>query len=157
MKNLIKGMAIISILSLFSCTKVIYTHEQVLNNYQTKKDVMKRFGMPTEKRMIDSAEAWLYRFDRKDSFTKHSVDEYQNVKTATVTDFNRYKRYLIFVFDRKGNVIRNDFQGVDLAVKKKDTGATIVLIATGVGVILGGTAILMSDAFGGGTAGTLNF
>jgi precorrin-3B methylase len=93
--------------------------------------------------MIDSAEAWLYRFDRKDSFTKHSVDEYQNVKTATVTDFNRYKRYVIFVFDPKGNVIRNDFQGVDLAVKKKDTGATIALVAAGIGVIFGLTALAL--------------
>jgi hypothetical protein len=157
MKNLIKGIAVLSMLSLFGCTKVVYTHDQVLDNYTTKKDVMKRFGMPTEKRMIDSAEAWLYRFDRKDSFTKHSVDEYQNVQTATVTDFNRYKRYLIFVFDQKGNVIRNDYQGVDLAVKKKNTGGTIVLIAAGVGVILGATAIVMNDAFNGMTSGSLNF
>jgi hypothetical protein len=147
MKNLIKGMTILCMISLFGCSKVVYTHDQVLNNYTTKKDVMKRFGMPTEKRMIDSAEAWLYRFDRKDSFTKHSVDEYQNVQTATVTDFNRYKRYLIFVFDQKGNVIRNDYQGVDLAVKKKDTGATIALVAAGVGVIFGATALLAHSLY----------
>ncbi|HTD41442.1 MAG TPA: hypothetical protein VK671_12525 [Mucilaginibacter sp.] len=151
MKNFIKGMAMLSMLSLFSCTKTIYTQEQVLSNYQAKKDVMKRFGMPTEKKVTDSTEAWLYRFDRKDSFTRHSVDEYQNAQTIAVADLSRPKRYLIFVFDQKGNVIRYDYKGVDLAVKKKDTAATIALIAAGVGVVLGATAIVAHNAFDGYT------
>lgn len=151
MKSLIKGVAMLSILSLFSCTKTIYTQDQVLSNYQAKKDVIKRFGAPTEKKVTDSVEAWQYRFDRKNSFTKHSFDEYQNTQTITVTDFTRYKRFLIFVFDARGNVIRYDYQGVDLAIKKKDTAATIALIAAGVGVVLGASAIIAHNMFDGYT------
>jgi len=144
MKNLIVALSLLSILSMLSCTKTIYTHEQMLSSYQTKQDVVKKFGMPTEKKVNEDTEMWLYRFDRKDSFTKHSVDEYQNVQTVTVADFTRYKRYLLFTFDQKGNVVRSDFKDVDLAVKKKDTAATIVLIATGVGIVFGATALLSS-------------
>ncbi|HWD89822.1 MAG TPA: hypothetical protein VG367_16940 [Mucilaginibacter sp.] len=50
MKNLIKGLAFLSMLSLFSCTKVLYTHEQVMNRYQSKQDVIGKFGMPAEKK-----------------------------------------------------------------------------------------------------------
>src|SRR6202000_3084639 len=149
MKNLITGMAILSMLSLFSCTKVIYTHEQVLDQYMSKTEVMKRFGIPTEKMTKDSTEEWLYRYDSYNTITQHSVEEYHNTQTATVTEFNRYKRYLIFTFDLKGSVIRNDFQGVDLTVKKKDPVATVALITAGGVVILGSTLYVSNHLFDG--------
>jgi hypothetical protein len=151
MKNLITGIAILSMLSLFSCTKVIYTHEQVLNQYMAKPDVIKRFGIPTEKVTKDSTEEWLYRYDSYNTITQHSIEEYHNTQTASVTEFNRYKRYLIFTFDLKGNVIRNDFQGVDLSIKKKNTVATIALITAGAAVILGGTLYASNHLFDGWT------
>ena len=151
MKNLINGIAVLSMLSLFSCTKVIYTHEQVLDQYMSKTEVMKRFGIPTEKMTKDSTEEWLYRYDSYNTITQHSVEEYHNTQTATVTEFNRYKRYLIFTFDLKGNVIRNDFQGVDLTVKKKDPVATVALITAGVVVVLGSTLYVSNHLFDGWT------
>ena len=144
MKKLIKGIALMSTLLLFSCTKTIYTHEQVLDMYQTKTAVSKKFGVPTERKMSDSTEEWLYKYQKNDSFTKHAIEETPNAKTADVTDFNRYDRYLIFTFDKNGNVIRNDFKGVDLAVKKKNTVGTIVLVAGIVGVTVGLIAIASS-------------
>ena len=153
MKNLITGIAILSMLSLFSCTKVIYTHEQVLNQYMAKPDVLKRFGIPTEKLTKDSTEEWLYRYDGYNTITQHSVEEYHNTQTVSVTEFNRYKRYLIFTFDLKGNVIRNDFQGVDLTVKKKDPVATIALITAGAAIVLGSTLYVSNHLFDGWTAG----
>jgi hypothetical protein len=147
MKNLTKGLALLSILSLFSCTKVLYTHEQVVGLYKTKQDVMKTFGVPTEKKTADSTEEWLYRYDRHDSFRKHAVEEFHNAQAANVKDFNKYKRYLVFAFDRQGTVIRCDYEGVDLAVKKKDTAGTVVLIVAGVGVIAGITAYTMNHLF----------
>jgi hypothetical protein len=146
MKNFITGMVLLlSTLSLFSCTKTIYTHEQVLGRYQTKQDVMKTFGIPTEKKTNDTTEEWLYRYERNDSFRKHSVEEFHNIQTANVADFNRYKKYLIFTFDQKGNVIRADFEGVDLAVKKADALGTIVLVVAGAGIVLGAAAIAISN------------
>jgi hypothetical protein len=71
MKNLITGMVLLSILSLFSCTKTIYTHQQVLDRYKTKQDVSKTFGIPTEKKTSDNAEQWLYKFEKDDSFREH--------------------------------------------------------------------------------------
>ncbi|MGZ3753405.1 MAG: hypothetical protein ACXVB0_09100 [Mucilaginibacter sp.] len=144
MKNLIKALVLLSMLSLFSCSKVIYTHEQVLDSYQTKQAVTKAFGKPTEKRLADSLEQWLYRFD---TFRTRPVDVSQNVQTAAVTDFSRYNRYLIFTFDRGGNVIRSDFKGVDLTVKKSDPVATIVLIAAGTAIIIGATAYVSNHLF----------
>jgi hypothetical protein len=138
MKNLITGLALLSMLSLCSCTKVLYTHDQVLSHYTNKEEVTKKFGTPTEKKVSDTTEAWLYRYEKNDAFSNHSVDEFPNTQTVTVTDFSHYKRYLVFMFDQKGNIIRCDFQGVDFTVKEKNTGGTIILITAGVLIIAGG-------------------
>lgn len=148
MKNLITGLALLSMLSLYSCTKVVYTHEQVLSHYTNKQEVTRKFGIPTEKKVSDTTEAWLYRYDKNDSFSHHSFDEFPNTQTVTVTDFNRYKRYLVFMFDQKGNVVRYDFQGVDLTVKGKNPGGTIILASAGVLLVAGviyGSVQMMDD------------
>ena len=135
-------------LSVCSCTKVMYTHEQVLSRYTNKQEVTEKFGIPTEKKINDTAEAWLYRYDRHDSFSNHSIDKFPNTQTVTVTDFGRYKRYLVFMFDQKGNVVRDDFQGVDLAVRGKNTTGTIVLVSAGallVGGVVYGSLEIMND------------
>jgi hypothetical protein len=147
MKNLVRGLALLSMLLLCCCSKTIYTHEQVLDMYQTKADVTKKFGIPTERKVNDSTEEWLYQYQRN----SHVVEETSNAKTVDVTNFNRYDRYLIFTFDKNGNVIRNDFKGVNLTVKKKDTGRTILLI---VGIV-GATAGLI--AIGSSTVNNMNF
>jgi hypothetical protein len=137
MKNLIRGLALSGMLILCSCTKVIYTHEQVLDMYQTKAVVSKKFGIPTERKVSDSTEKWLYQYQKN----SHVIEETSNTKTVDVANFNRYDRYLIFTFDKNGNVIRNDFKGVNLTVKKKDTGRTILLVVGIVGATVGLIAI----------------
>jgi hypothetical protein len=144
MKNLITGLAVLTMLSLFSCTKVLYTHEQVVDRYKTKQDVSKTFGIPTEKKTGDNVEQWLYKFEKDDSFKEHAVKEYHNTQTATVTDFNKFNKYLIFTFDLQGNVTRCDYSGVDLTVKTKDKEATIVIIALGA-VVLAGLIVIASN------------
>jgi len=119
MKNLIKGVAILSLLSLFGCSKTLYTHDEVLGRYKTKQDVQKTFGIPTEKSVSDTSERWLYSYDKR-----HNVELHQNTQTATVNEFGKYERFLIFSFDKKDNVVRYDYTGIDLAVRKKKTGAT---------------------------------
>ncbi|WP_426671423.1 hypothetical protein ACPPVU_09310 [Mucilaginibacter sp. McL0603] len=145
MKNLIQCIAVMSSLLLFSCTKTIYTHEQVLDMYQTKASVSKKFGTPTERKVSDSTEQWLYQYEKSDPFNRHVIGKTPNTKTVDVADFNRYDRYLIFTFDKNGNVIRNDFKGVNLAVKKANTVGTVLLVTGIVGVVLGATAIIYNS------------
>jgi len=146
MKKPIQCIALISSFLLFSCTRTIYTHEQVLDMYQTKAAVSKKFGTPTERKVSDSTEQWLYQYQRSDPFNRHVIAKTSNIKTVDVTDFNRYDRYLIFTFDKNGNVIRNDFQGVNLAVKKANTVGTVLLVTGLVGVVLGATAIIYNSS-----------
>lgn len=114
--------------SLLGCTKTLYTHDEVLGRYKTRNDVQKTFGVPTEKQLSDTSERWLYQFDRHDTFNKHSVELHHNTQTVTVNHFSKYNRYLLFSFDKSGNIARCDYTGVDLTVRKKDTGATIGLV-----------------------------
>lgn|ERR1700743_1900068 len=144
MKNLITGLAFLTMLSLCSCTKVLYTHEQVVDRYKTKQDVSKTFGVPTEKKMSGNTEQWLYKFEKDDSSREHVAKEYHNTQTVTVTDFNKYDKYLVFTFDLQGNVTRCDYSGVDLTVKTKDKEATIVLIALGA-VLLTGLVVIATS------------
>jgi hypothetical protein len=144
MKNLIKGLAFLSMLSLFSCTKVLYTHEQVISLYKTKQDVIKNFGVATEKKMNDSTEQWLYRYEKAGP---HSVKEFPNTITTNVTEFNRYNRYIIFTMDKQGNIIRCDYEGVDLAVRGKNPAGTIALIAGGLALITVGYIAVHSITF----------
>lgn len=136
MKNLIKGLAFLSMLSLFSCTKILYTHEQVLIRYQTKKDVTGRFGAPAEiKATEDSSEEWLYKFDTKGAFTDHSSVEQLNAKSITVTEFSRHKRYIIFSIDKQGRALVTQCRGVNLEERVKNPGGTIALVAGGVALV----------------------
>jgi len=136
MKNLIKGTALLGMLSLFSCTKVLYTHEQVMNRYQTKQDVIGKFGMPTEKKTDeDSTEEWLYKFDRKGAFSDHATVEQMKNKAVAVTGFSRYKRYIIFTIDKQDRVIMTQFDGVNLEERVKNPGGTVALVAGGMVLI----------------------
>ncbi|MBS1523415.1 MAG: hypothetical protein JST50_20610 [Bacteroidetes bacterium] len=141
MEKLIKGIMILCMVSLFGCTRVLYTQDEVLGRYKTRNDVQKTFGIPTEKQVSDTSERWLYRYDRHNSFSDHSVELHHNIQTVTVNDFSKYDRYLLFSFDRNCNVVRCDYTGVDLTVKKQDTGATI-------GLVVGCTAALLLIAVG---------
>ncbi len=144
MKKLINGLMIVNMLTLFSCTKVLYTHEQVISLYKTKQDVTKAFGIPTEKKMKDSTEEWLYRYDKAGP---HSSKEFQNTSATNVTEFNRYDRYIMFTMDNQGNIIRCDYDGVDLAVRQNNPAGTIALIAAGVALITSGYLVAHSATF----------
>jgi len=142
MKNLIKGIMIFSMASLFGCTKVVYTHDEVLGRYKTRDDVQKTFGIPTEKKVDETSELWLYQFDSY-SLGKHPGELYHTIPTVTVNNFGKYDKYLLFSFDKAGNVVRCDYTGVDMTVRKKNTGGTIALIGGAVAV----TAIVAIIAF----------
>ncbi len=146
MKNLFKGIMILIVVSLFGCTKALYTQDEVLNRYKTRDDVQKTFGIPTEKQVSDTSERWLYQYDRHASFEKKRyVELHQNTQTINVKDFDHFDRYLIFSFDRNGRIVRCDYTGVDLAVRKKDPLKTVALVAVCIGLAYGLAAIAANN------------
>jgi hypothetical protein len=130
MKNLLKSMALLSMLSLFSCSKVIYTQQQVLDTYKTKESIIKKFGAPTEKLTGDTTEEWLYSYEGRNPNTEHV-----NSSSINVANFNIYERFIKFTIDKQGNVLNWQCVGVDFAERKKAPGKTVALIAGGVGLI----------------------
>ncbi|MDB5135192.1 MAG: hypothetical protein JWP37_1795 [Mucilaginibacter sp.] len=146
MKNFIMGLAMISMLSL-SCTKVIYTNEQVIDRYKTKQDLMKKFGAPTEKQKDSTAERWLYKYES-------STIESRNTNSLDVKGLGAYKRCLIFTMDLQGNIVRWDNKGVDMTERVKNKHGTVALIIVGsslvVLVVLGSILAANSLNFGTG-------
>jgi len=129
MKTFIHKLILLSVFSLFGCTKVIYTQQQVLERYKTKQDVTNRFGSPTEKLSGDTTETWLYNY-----VGRNSVTGYSNTNTK-VNDFGRYNKYVTFLFDRQGNVIRSESTGMDLSERESAPGKTIGLILGSLGLL----------------------
>ncbi|HTD99202.1 MAG TPA: hypothetical protein VK668_07925 [Mucilaginibacter sp.] len=143
MKNLITGLALLSMLSMFSCTHVLYSHDDVLNKYQTKQDIAKQFGVPAEKKMGETSEEWLYIFSSKTLISPH-------LATADVTVLGKYKRYIIFTMDLQGNVVRWYSEGVNFEVRKSAPGETIALIVGIVAVITVGAIAASHITFDAG-------
>jgi hypothetical protein len=147
MKNSIMLLATISMLSLFSCTKVIFTSEQVIDRYKTKQDLLKKFGTPSEKQRDSTSERWLYKYET-------STMESRNTNSVDVKQLGAYKKCLIFTMDLQGNVIRWDNKGVDMAERVKNKHGTVALIIVGsslvVLVVLGGILAANSLNFGTG-------
>ena len=129
MKTLSIIIAVFAVMSMCSCTKVIYPQEQVMAAYRTLDDVKKQFGIPAEK-VTDTAEQWLYIFE-KTALKTGQQSKYSVVKstsTKTVDNFTLYKRVVIFSFDKSGKVTGWDARGVDLSKKKFSSGRTVLLV-----------------------------
>lgn len=90
---------------------------------------MLQFGIPTEKITNPATEQWLYWYEGP-----RYTNEFHNVKTAEVTGFSSFNQYLVFTFDKQGNVINRDCHGVDFTKRKNNTGGTLALVALGAGV-----------------------
>ncbi|HZY37465.1 MAG TPA: hypothetical protein VFE53_12495 [Mucilaginibacter sp.] len=133
MKTLVKLIALLGMAPLFSCTKTIYTHQQAMSKYITKDDVVKNFGIPTERLKNDSTDQWLYRFEKNaQPAGQREQSKYTatiNNRTADVQIFTFPKRFLLFSFDKEGKVIQWSGEGVDLGKKKFYAGRTIGLVA----------------------------
>ena len=123
MKNFINVLAFLLLFILSGCMKTVYTNKQVLDGYKTKQDVAKTFGLPAEKKISQTGEEYLYVFDGR-----RIKDQYKNVATVEVNEFNPYERYVIFLFDKDGNVVNRKFQGVDFRERAPAPGKTIGLV-----------------------------
>jgi hypothetical protein len=147
MKKLLSGLAMLgALLSLHSCSKTIYTHDQVMQSYRTKAAVEKQFGLPDEIREANNTTEWLYNCDATSIFGRskaqiaingsdnRTVDSL-NARSLKVTQFTNYFNYAKFTFDPQGIVISWDSHGVNFAKKKKNTVGTILLVAGAAGAL----------------------
>ena len=137
MKKVLPGFFILLfVLVLCSCSKKLYTHQQVMQGFHTKDDVFKRFGNPDIKRMADSTEIWIYNHDVSGKTSQ------QKNKTPSVNDTTQasaaasQNTYINFIFDHSGNIIGYKSNGVDLSYVKKVSAGKNILNALGIAAIL---------------------
>ena len=60
------------ILQITSCTKTLYTQQQVLNTYKTKSDVTARFGLPSEVKTDEAKTTFYYYYGTKSDKITHT-------------------------------------------------------------------------------------
>jgi len=137
-KKLIQGIAVLmASLSISGCSKIVYTHEQVMLSYHTKNDVIKQFGYPDQRREVRGTTEWGYNCDSAstlfNSKTKIAVNSSYNgvpdsLKTVNVNEFTNYAKYVRFTFDERGNVLKYDSGGVSFVKRKANPAATVLVV-----------------------------
>ena len=137
MKKLIPVIAVFITLMASGCSKIVYTHDQVMQTYHTKNDVIKQFGYPDQRRAGNNIVEWVYNCDSTsalfNSKTKIGVaGSYNGIadssKTADVKEFTSYAKYVMFTFDERGNVLKSDSRGVSFVKRKANTGGTVLVV-----------------------------
>ena len=102
-----------------SCSKKLYTHQQVMQSFHNKDEVFKRFGNPDIKRMKDSTEVWIYNHDVSGKSSQTPVKTTPVNDTTQVSAADPQSTYVNFMFDHDGNTIGYKSNGVDLSYEKK--------------------------------------
>jgi hypothetical protein len=140
-KSLAGCFLLFCVLSLYSCTQKIYTHQQVMQSLHTKDDVLKQFGNPDLVKEGEGIEEWTYNRDK-------APDPGKQIKPDTImaTDASsdtlkadqpvKYSKYIRFIFDPQGNVAGYKSQGVDLTVIKKDSFGINLLKVLGIAALI---------------------
>ncbi len=137
MKKALPGFFILLSAIIFcSCSKKLYTHQQVMQSFHTKDDVFKRFGNPDIKRMTDTTEIWIYNHDVS------GKSQQPIAKTSSANDTTHISAgipqnvFINFMFDRAGNIVGYKSNGVDLSYVKKVSAGTNILNVLGVIAII---------------------
>lgn len=148
-------IAILSILSLTGCMKVLTTHTQVMNAYKNKEAVVASFGQPTEKSQHEGMEEWIYNFGKiNNKATAEETITTANVSSADSSAYKignnisgnpvisgKYKKYVKFTFDSSGEVKKWDSKRVDYTKtgpNKKATAWAVAITVVVVGLIVYG-------------------
>ena len=146
-----------SLLSLCGCATKRYSHQQVMQSYHTKDDVLKRFGKPDRRRIVDSTEVWFYyHYSGPNNFRQGSTaavnSQPDTTKAANSLDTLKAKQLIpvntsiSFIFDQQGNVQGYKSQGVDLAYSKKESFGMTALKVVGIAALV--VLIVGLDAYG---------
>lgn len=136
MKKVLTGaLFLVAILSFCSCTKTLYTHQQVIQGFHTKFDVDREFGTPDTKKVGVGLEEWTYSRDPVNSANRvtetdtsdRSARPMTHADSLVAATISPYHRYIKFIFDIDGNVVGYKSEGVDLTKKKKIPLGTTIL------------------------------
>lgn len=140
------------LVSLYSCSRTVYSHQQVLQGLHNKNDVLKQFGKPDDTLKAENMEMWTYNRGefpvppkpvKMDSVRSDSTS--MNADTLYTAQPVDNKKYIKFMFDDAGNVTGYKANGVDVGMSKKDNfGKTMVkgLEITAVIIIIAGFEIV---------------
>ena len=140
--------ALFIIISISSCTKVLYINEQVLNNLHDKNEVIAKFGLPTEKNADAGYTQWVYSFGDV-SITSNNTSINTNVDVSSdgkhksagggITNSsysNQYSKFIKYTFNTQDKVVNVISQGVNYTKRVPSKGRTIALAGIGVAIIL---------------------
>jgi hypothetical protein len=106
------------ILMLTSCTRVIYSHNDVMDAYRTKSDIITRFGLPTEKRQEGDIEEWYYSYGSRTSSVYNNI-AYGNNRPVIIGRSNTTDKYIKFTL-KNDKVTNWTTQGVNLQETEVD-------------------------------------
>ncbi len=134
-------------LTLTSCTKVIYTHNNYMQSFKTKQDLIKTFGLPTQKRQEDTYTEWLYDYGRIAINSGTNTNLFNsNLPNATTVNgeytniIKEENRFVKFILDENNNIVSYTSTGVNFTKKKKNVLATLLVTTS---VIVGGFGLLI--------------
>ena len=155
-KILMGSLALMGLLSIYSCTKVIYSHRQVMQSFHTKEAVVKQFGLPDQMRETNRVTEWLYNCDSTSTFasntrvringTYNPVIDSINTNSVAVKQFTLHSKYVKFAFDKQGNVLNYDSHGVNFAEREKNTIGTVLLVTGSVAFVIVVASIISVNA-----------
>jgi hypothetical protein len=131
---------------LSSCSKQIYSHEEVMSSYHTKNDVIKQFGQPDEIMVVNDTTQWLYNCSDpsvfNDTKTKVKINGVYNAGSGfntvpvSVKQFSQHNRYVKFTFNTNGNILNWNSSGVNFAERKAKPLATIGIVVGAIVVVI---------------------
>jgi len=126
---------------LCGCTKKVYTHQQVMQSFHTKDDVLKQFGKPDEVKEGEGIEEWIYNRDKvnyPDKSGKRDTIIATNATSDTLKASQpiKYGKYIRFIFDADGNVAGYKTQGVDMGHVTKDSFGISLLKVLGIAALV---------------------
>jgi hypothetical protein len=148
MKQIRIANALLAIMVLLtSCTKTVYSHKDFMEQFRTKDQVVRQFGVPYKKGEDGDYTEYVYDFGHtvvgmgyKNSNTNASVtDDGNSIYGRSNTNgyggvrYDELNRHVRFVFDNRNNVVSYETQGVDFSKKKTAVGRTILLFTLSIG------------------------
>jgi hypothetical protein len=120
-----------------------------MQSFKTKKDLIKNFGLPTQKRQEDTYTEWLYDYGKigigstsntNTSFLNTGLPNATTANAEYVTIIKEENRFIKFILDENDNVISYTASGVDFTKKKSNLLGTLLITSS---VTVGGLVLLI--------------
>lgn len=126
--------------ALSSCAKTVYTHQQVMQEFRTRDQVLKKLGEPDQKVKTGLIDEWIYNRDtdaKRGPLEKNEMSpvigktDSLNANQPQLPD-----KYIRFIFNEKGDVLGYKTQGVDMGKTEKAGFFTTLFEVIGATVVI---------------------